>query len=97
MIDSVALGAALVAVILVSVIFSRRQHAPRSTFQLAFGATAMAILCFVTGFLGLRVDKQDLWVRVTHMGAVQWKDLLAGVLFSVCAVYLWRKAIRSLP
>jgi hypothetical protein len=94
MIDSVALLAALVAVIIVLVIFSRRQHTQRSTFQSAFGATAMAILCFVTGILGLRIDKQDLWVRVTHMGTVQWKDLLAGAVFSVCAVYLWRKALR---
>jgi membrane protein implicated in regulation of membrane protease activity len=96
MIDSVALAAALVAVIFVSVIISSRQHAQRSTFQAAFGATTMAILCFVTGILGLRLDKHELWVRVTHTGTLQWTDLIASAVFSVCAIYLWRKALRSL-
>ena len=94
MIDSVALAAALLTVIFVSVILSTRQHAQRSTFQSAFGATTMAILCFVTGFLGLRLDKHELWVHVTPTGRVQWWDLLAGAVLSVVAFYFWRKALR---
>jgi membrane protein implicated in regulation of membrane protease activity len=74
----------------------KRQHAQRSTFQGAFGATTMAILCFVTGVLGLRLDKHELWVHVSHTGTVQWLDLLAGAVLSVVAFYFWRKALRSL-
>ena len=96
MIDSVALAAAVIAVIFVSVIVSSRKHTQRSTFQGAFGATTMAILCFVTGTLGLRLDKQDLWVRVTRTGRVQWTDLAVGAALSMYAFYFWRKALRSL-
>jgi hypothetical protein len=73
---------------------SKRQRVQRSTFQSAFGATAMAILCLITGILGLRLEKHDLWTHVTRTGSVQWWDLLAGAVLSVCAFYLWRKALR---
>src|SRR4051812_15831661 len=96
MFDSVALASALLAVIFVSVVLSSRKPTQRSTFQSAFGTTAMALLCFVTGVLGLRIGTQDLSVHVTHTGWMRWWDLRAGAVLSVIALHFWRKALRSL-
>jgi hypothetical protein len=72
---------AIAGLLVMAVRLSRRQRAPHSLFQPAFGATALAILFLVTGVFGLRVDKSDeAFVHVTRTGAVGWWDIVAGAV-----------------
>ena len=80
------------ALIGLSVLWRRRLRT--HPFDAAFSATAAAGLFLVAGFLGYSLRHgifAGMWT-----GGVIWWEIQLGLLFSILAVYFWRKSFRSL-
>jgi drug/metabolite transporter (DMT)-like permease len=75
---------------------SQRQRSNRSPFPPAFGTTVVGLLFLTTGLLGIRLGKRDAFPHATWTGHVQWADVGVGVVVLFLAVWLWRKALRSI-
>ena len=69
----------------------------RQPLSVAFTATLMAIVFLTAGTLGYHIKKSN-WsfVTATWTGSVVWWEIWIGVLAALCAVYFWRKGLRSL-
>lgn len=64
-------------------------------FSAAFSTTLMAVLFLATGLMGYSLS-HGFFEGSWHDGVVWW-ELRLGVVFSLIAVYMWRKALRTLP
>ena len=64
----------------------------------AFGTTFAAVLLLVPGLLGYELHKSN-WsiMRVTESDGAVWWQIYVGLAFVLPALYLWRKALRTLP
>ncbi len=71
--------------------------AMRRPIPLACSTTALAALLLGAGVSGRTVSRHDAFVAGTPWtGAVIWWQVAAGLLLLMLAVWLWRRAIRSL-
>lgn len=61
----------------------------------AFSTTFMAALFLVTGLTGYSLSHG--FFEGSWQEGVVWWEIRLGVVFSLIAVYAWRKAIRTLP
>ena len=64
-------------------------------FSAAFSTTFLAGLFLVTGLMGYSLS-HGLFEGSWQEGVVWW-EIRLGVGFSLIAVYMWRKALRTLP
>jgi hypothetical protein len=69
----------------------------RRPVPLACTATAMALLFLVAGVRGYTLSKHDAFVAGTPWtdGPIWWQ-VAVGLVLLAAAVWLWRRAIRSL-
>ena len=63
-------------------------------FHAAFSATAAAALLLATGLAGYNLRHG--FFHGTWTGGVIWWEIRLGILFSLLAVYFWRKSFQSL-
>jgi hypothetical protein len=67
-----------------------------SPLWMAFSATFAANLFIVTGLLGINLSRHPRFIVGTQ-SAVIWPQVIIGVALLPATVYLWRRALRSLP
>jgi hypothetical protein len=71
--------------------------AMRRPVPLACSATALAALFLIAGAAGRTLSRHEAFVAGTAWtGSVIWGQVAVGVLLLMMAVWLWRRAIRSL-
>lgn len=80
------------ALIALSVLW--RRHLRTHPFHAAFSATAAAALFFAAGLVGYSLRHG--FFAGTWTGGIVWWEIRLGILFSILAVYFWRKSFRSL-
>ena len=65
--------------------------------QLAFSATATAVLFIVSGSIGYTLSRHDRFVAQTAWtGGIIWSQIWVGLAVTVVAIVLWRMGLRSI-
>jgi hypothetical protein len=69
----------------------------RRPVPLACSATLGAVLFLATGVRGYTLSRHDAFVAGTHWtdGPI-WSQITVGLVLLAAAVWLWRRALRSL-
>jgi hypothetical protein len=61
----------------------------------AFSTTFMAVMFLVTGVSGYSLSHG--FFEGSWTDGVVWWEIRLGIVFSLVAIYLWRKALRTMP